>query len=83
MTSECGDIQKLDLSKNNKGVVMQFSEEDFEVLWAQGKPIPQAKLDDLRSMFNLIPEDCHAFYNNLEGNSNVNEDIDGYGPTRL
>lgn len=81
MTSESGDSQKLDLSKKNKGVLIQFSEEDFEVLWPQGKAIPQAKLEDLRSMFTLIPEDCHAFYNTVKGNSCINEDVDGYGPT--
>lgn len=80
MTSENGDIHKIDLSKRNKGVLIKFSEEDFEVLWPQGKPIPQAKLDDITSMLSLIPEDCHAFYKNFRGNSNINEDVDGYGP---
>lgn len=45
MTSENGDIQKLDLSKKSKGVTIQFLEEDFEVLWPLGKAIPQAKLE--------------------------------------
>lgn len=81
MTLESGDIKELDLSKKIKGITIQFTEEDFEVLWPQGKAIPQAKLEDLRSMYNLIPEDCQEFYNTLKGNSSINEDVDGYGPT--
>lgn len=77
MTSESGDSQILDLSKKNKGVLITFSEADFELLWPEGKTIPQAKLEDLRSMYNLIPEDCQTFFNNLKG-TNINEDIDGY-----
>jgi hypothetical protein len=71
----------LDISKKNKGVLLNFSEEDFIILWPQGKTIPQPKLDDLTSMFNLIPEDCHEFYMHLKGNSNLREDILGYGQT--
>lgn len=81
MTLEGGDVKELDLSKKNKGVTIQFSDEDFEVLWPQGRAIPQAKLEDLRSMYNLIPEDCQEFYNTLKGNSSLNEDVNGYGPT--
>lgn len=81
MTSENGDVQKLDLSKKSKGIIIAFSEEDFEVLWPLGKAIPQAKLEDLRSLYNLIPEDCVKFYNTLKGSSSINEDVDGYGPT--
>ncbi|KAF9411133.1 hypothetical protein HW555_009995 [Spodoptera exigua] len=56
-------------------------QEDFDVLWPQGKAIPQAKLEDLRSMYSLIPEDCHAFYDSLKGNSCISEYVDGYGPS--
>lgn len=81
MTLESGEIQNLDVSKKSKGISIQFSEEDFDLLWPQGKAIPQAKLEDLRSMYSLIPEDCHEFYDSLKGNSCTSEYVDGYGPS--
>ncbi|KAF9407526.1 hypothetical protein HW555_012482 [Spodoptera exigua] len=56
------------------------SEKKF-VSFARGKAIPQAKLEYLRSMYSLIPEDCHAFYDSLKGNSCISEYVDGYGPS--
>ncbi|CAH1646166.1 unnamed protein product [Spodoptera littoralis] len=48
-------------------------------LWPDGKEIAQAKLNDLRSMEHLIPADCRAFYENLRGNDQILDDLDGYG----
>lgn len=54
-------------------------EEDLTLLWPNGKEIPQAKLDNLKSMFDLIPKDCLPFYKSLRGNENIMNDVDGFG----
>lgn len=76
----CSDklFEEIDISKKTKGPVISFSEADLILLWPDGKEIPQAKLDDLRSMFDLIPKDCLPFYQNLKGNADLIEDVDGY-----
>ena len=47
-------------------------------LWPKGKPIADAKLNNLKEMFHLIPKDCYTFYENLKGSANIQEDIDGF-----
>lgn len=47
-------------------------------LWPDGKEIPQAKLDDIKSYMHLIPAVAHPFYEKLKGNSAVEEDIEGF-----
>ncbi|KAF9418473.1 hypothetical protein HW555_004761 [Spodoptera exigua] len=47
-------------------------------LWPTGKPVPDAKLKDLKSMLHLIPQDSHDFYVKLTGNEDTEDDIDGF-----
>lgn len=49
------------------------------VLWPSGKKIAQPKLDDLKSMFHLIPKDCLSFYKALQGDENIMDDLEGFG----
>lgn len=72
-------FQELDIGKKIKGMYLPISEEDFVLLWPNGKEIAQAKLNDLTSMFELIPKDCLGFYKSLKGNMNVVDDVDGFG----
>ena len=72
-------LANLILKKKIKGKPIDISQHDLILLWPNGKEIPQAKLNDLMSMLDLIPRDCHVFYKSLKGNDNMVEDIDGYG----
>lgn len=72
-------FSQLNIEKKIKGKPIDISQHDLILLWPNGKEIPQAKLNDLMSMLDLIPRDCHVFYKSLKGNDNMVEDIDGYG----
>lgn len=78
-TTESEEFQELNIEKRVKGKSLEILEEDLTLLWPNGKEIPQAKLDDLKSMFDLIPKDCLPFYKSLKGNENIMDDVDGYG----
>ncbi|CAH1634676.1 unnamed protein product [Spodoptera littoralis] len=73
-----GVVKELNIEKKVRGKVLDISEDDFNYLWPDGKEIAQAKLDDLTSMFHLIPKDCLDFYKFLKGKESE-EDVDGYG----
>ena len=45
--------------------------------WPNGKPIAEAKLQNLKEMMHLIPADALPFYKNLQG-TNIIEDVEGY-----
>ncbi|XP_022816992.1 uncharacterized protein LOC111349897 [Spodoptera litura] len=61
------EYQELYIGRKFKGSMLPLSSELLIPLWPDGKPITQAKLNDIKSMFNLIPEDCLSFYKNLQG----------------
>lgn len=50
----------------------------MEPLWPNGKSIPEAKLNDLKSLLHLIPEDAQGFYKKLTGDVTVEDDIDRF-----
>lgn len=56
---------------------------NLERLWPNGKPVAQAKLDDIRSYMHLIPAADQGFYLNLIGDTSIEEDIEGYNVTAL
>ncbi|XP_047518759.1 uncharacterized protein LOC125058680 [Pieris napi] len=66
-TDDNEHYQELHIGRKYKGSLLPLSAELLVPLWPEGKPITQAKLNDLKSMFNLIPEDCLLFYKNLKG----------------
>ncbi|CAH0597202.1 unnamed protein product [Chrysodeixis includens] len=78
-TTESEEFQELNIKKRKEQKSLEISDEDLTLLWPNGKEIPQVKLDDLKSMFDLIPKDCLAFYKSLKGNKNIIDDVDGYG----
>ena len=47
-------------------------------LWPNGKPIPEAKLKDLKNMMHLIPKDAQQYYKNVTGDENIEDDIEGF-----
>lgn len=61
-------------SENNR-----FFSRQLQDLWPQGKPISTKKLEDLKSMFSLIPKDCQAFYKQFTGSDSITDDIEGFG----
>ncbi|KAH9642120.1 hypothetical protein HF086_007430 [Spodoptera exigua] len=64
------EYQELYIGRKFKGSVLPLSSELLTPLWPDGKPITQAKLNDIKSMLSqvkLIPEDCLFFYKNLQG----------------
>lgn len=48
------------------------------LMWPNGKKISDLKLQDIRSVMHLIPEDCHSFYKSLQGDANLEDDLDGF-----
>lgn len=75
------DVQELNIGKKIRGKLLPLNAELLVPLWPDGKPIHQAKLNDLQSMRHLIPEDCWPFYEGLKGiRDSSDEDIDGFGP---
>ncbi|CAH0587826.1 unnamed protein product [Chrysodeixis includens] len=72
-------FKELNIEKKIKGKSLEISDNDFTLLWPNGKEIPQPKLDDLKSIFDFIPKDCLDFYKSLRGNPSLHDDIDGFG----
>lgn len=50
----------------------------MEPLWPTGKPVPHAKLRDLKSMLHLILQDSYEFYVKLVGNDDIEDDLEGF-----
>lgn len=71
-------FNQLKYCKKSKGKLIDICQNDLILLWPNGKEIPQAEVDDLMSMLDLIPRDCQDFYKSLKGNKTILEDIDGY-----
>uniref|UniRef100_A0A6P7GZ20 Uncharacterized protein LOC114348666 n=1 Tax=Diabrotica virgifera virgifera TaxID=50390 RepID=A0A6P7GZ20_DIAVI len=70
--------QTISIKKSSRG--RTANQEIFSVLiplWPNGKPIAEAKLQNLKEMMHLIPADALTFYQNLQG-ANVTEDVEGY-----
>ncbi|XP_050503607.1 uncharacterized protein LOC126882675 [Diabrotica virgifera virgifera] len=55
----------------------QNFKESLVLLWPDGKPIPDKKLEDLKFLLSLIPKDAKEFYKKLTGDPNMEDDIDG------
>lgn len=47
-------------------------------LWPNGKPVAEAKINDIKSYLHLIPASDYHFYTNITGNPSIEEDIDGF-----
>ncbi|CAH0722737.1 unnamed protein product, partial [Brenthis ino] len=45
-------------------------------LWPKEKPVPDAKLNDLKSVPHLFPQDSHDFYVRLVGNDAIEDDLE-------
>lgn len=72
----------IDIKPKNKPEIVSF-EQMLTPLWPNGKPISPAKLRDLMSLLQFIPQSCHSFYINLSSESNVIDDVDGFGVDNL
>lgn len=77
-TSFNEDYKELNIKKKLKGVDLGVIEEDLQELWPSGKLINKKKLNDLKSLFHLIPNDCIGYYKKLKGDDAIIDDIDGY-----
>lgn len=76
------DYAEVDIKRKQRGRNRRVITRDMmEMLLSNGKPIPAAKLNDIKSLMHLIPRDAHTFYKSLTGDNNVEDDIDGFsGP---
>ncbi|CAH1646168.1 unnamed protein product [Spodoptera littoralis] len=72
------EFKVVDIKKNVRGRQYFITKALMEPLWPTGKPVPDAKLKDLKSMLHLIPQDSHDFYVKLTGNEDTEDDIDGF-----
>ncbi|CAG4952193.1 unnamed protein product [Colias eurytheme] len=77
-TSFNEDYKELNIKKKLKGVDLGVIEEDLQELWPSGKLINKKKLNDLKSLFHLIPNDCIGYYKKLKGDDAIIDDIE-YG----
>ncbi|CAB3252770.1 unnamed protein product [Arctia plantaginis] len=68
---------EVDLKKNCRGRQRFISKSLMQMLWPDGKMIPQAKLNDIKSLMHLIPRDAQAFYKKLTGDNSIEDDVDG------
>ncbi|CAG9837583.1 unnamed protein product [Diabrotica balteata] len=72
---------EVDLHKKlQKGrpVAMQSLSNHLIPLWPTGKPLSVPKLNDLRFLMHLIPNDAKPLYRSLFSNNTVEDDIDGF-----
>lgn len=73
------EYKKINIKKNVRGRPnFQISMEIMEPLWPNGKPVPEAKVKDLKSILHLIPKDSHNFYVKLVGDSTIDDDLEGF-----
>ncbi|KAH9639301.1 hypothetical protein HF086_012911 [Spodoptera exigua] len=72
------EFKVVDIKKNVRGRQYFITKALMAPLWPTGKPVPDAKLKDLKSMLHLIPQDSHDFYVKLTGNEDTEDDIDGF-----
>lgn len=56
---------------------------NLEPLWPSGKPVAQAKLDNITSYMHLIPAADQPFYLHVTGDQLLLEDIDAYNVRAL
>lgn len=75
--------QKISIKKSSRGrPVNEDFFKELVPLWPNGKPIAEAKLENLQEMMHLIPADALPFYQNLQG-ANIPEDVEGYNVEAL
>lgn len=60
------DFAQVNLKKKKNAFLLP--KEMMEPLWPNGKPISEAKLNDLKSLLPLIPEDAQDFYKKTNRN---------------
>lgn len=72
------EYKVIDIKKNLRGRQYSITKAIMEPLWPTGKPVAEAKINDLKSMLHLIPQDSHDFYVKLVGNTDIEEDIEGF-----
>ena len=79
-------VHKVDIKKKDGRNSSKSKIEDLflmSTLWPNGKMIAAKKLANLNEMMHLIPSDCQDFYKKIQGDDNIEEDIDGYNIASL
>lgn len=74
---------EVNIKKSLRGNTGLLTKQVMDPLWPNGKPIPEAKLNDLKSLLHLVPDvpDDAEYYKKITGNSTVQDDIDGFSCT--
>lgn len=75
------DHIQVNIKKSLRGNTGLLTKQAMDPLWPNGKPIPEAKMIDLKSLLHLIPDDAQECYKKLTGNTTVQDDIDGFSGT--
>ncbi|KAJ8869864.1 hypothetical protein PR048_028873 [Dryococelus australis] len=73
-----GEFSRIDIHKRQTGRPSTTFLQTLSDPWSNGKPISAPKLEDLPSVMDLIPGDARDFYSALIGDSNVDDDVDGF-----
>lgn len=77
-----GDFQSVNIEK--KGVnASVFGTIKLDQLWPNGKPLSKEKIDDIKKILNLVPDEDKHFYSFLDtvASGDFVDDIDGFGET--
>lgn len=68
----------MNILKKGKKFFRKWKHFLFQQTRPEGKVIISKKLEDLKSMFNLIPKDCLPFNRSLVASNSVEDDIEGF-----
>ena len=70
---------EIDIRKKQSGrPVEQPFKDALLLIWPDGKEISTPKLEDIKSIMRLIPQDCKYFCANLQGKEGLEDDVDGF-----
>ncbi|XP_072397898.1 uncharacterized protein [Diabrotica undecimpunctata] len=69
---------EVDLKPKVKGKPQLSLTTDLELSWPTGKPMSTPKLNDIKSIMHLIPENEQNFFTSLLANDAIIDDVDGY-----
>lgn len=69
---------EVDIRKKQAGRPSVKAFIDLLPMWLDSKKISTLKLQDIRSIMHLIPQDCKDFYKNLQGEEGLEHDVDGF-----
>lgn len=77
-----GEFQCVNIEKRG-GNISDFGKIDLDLLWPDGKALSKEKIENLKEILKLVPEEHKQFYSFLDlvTTGDFEDDIDGFGET--